>query len=538
MVNRHTCRGYFRNQPLELHHYEHNVINMADILFIANDQSVQLLIGDLQPLIEERIYLETDYTSGIKRIFDTHPAVVFLQQKIGEVTCDKLVNQVKMLLDGESVPLILLSDEAAMSYSVASNFEACFMLCLPPDELNRQVKQLLQTLPKIIWKADVTDFCLTFGLHDDPAGSTCGSTQAPLDCCPLEGLEDNSQALLDLANAREPETPLSAPEAPAGRFALEPLHSLLEKACQQEKSARPAPAKSHVAQAQEKPYTGASTAWKLDPTQPFQSMSESSFEPSFDPVAPVEPRTASKGASTALGRIETSGIQAADPAVQPVGAAQHPKGPATDTGISAPLAGEDPADPMVRLGIIEDHTPLYRRLSTCLISALCLVLGVIFLDLYFALTPVAGILQMLPGSADPGTRWKPARLASPPPAAPQLPAFIPKVAPDPSYTSRHPCWECYRADALEFLVFRENGAVRAVQVISEARGAITLPLLNTCVRASTGYEQAGIKKKETRDGFEVTTGALQNGGEVVIYKEIPGSEIRGFVLTFPAGKPT
>ena len=124
---------------------------MSEILFIANDPCILDLIDNLQPLIERRISRESDYNSGIKRIFDRHPTVVFLQNKIGEVTCDKLVNQVAS--DGEAVPLVLLSDEALMPKVAVSTYEACFDLCLPPDEqLSWQVQQLLHTLPKIVWK--------------------------------------------------------------------------------------------------------------------------------------------------------------------------------------------------------------------------------------------------------------------------------------------------------------------------------------------------------------------------------------------------
>lgn len=119
-----------------------------------------------------------------------------------------------------------------------------------------------------------------------------------------------------------------------------------------------------------------------------------------------------------------------------------------------------------------------------------------------------------------------------------LPEFIPQIAPDASYGAGHPGWERYQADAVEYRVFREKGGVRAVQVLSEQRGAISAPFLKTCIRTSTGIELSEIKfAKERKDGIEVQTGALSNGVELAIYRNIADRELRGFVLTFPPGEP-
>ena len=91
---------------------------------------------------------------------------------------------------------------------------------------------------------------------------------------------------------------------------------------------------------------------------------------------------------------------------------------------------------------------------------------------------------------------------------------------------------------MEYLVFRENGQVRAVQVVSEQQGAISVPFLKTCIRTATGFELSEIRFAEARkDGIEVLSSALASGVELAIYRKIADRELRGFVLSFPAEGP-
>jgi len=209
---------------------------MSEILFIAIDPYILALVENLQQMVEPTIRLESDYTSGIKRIFDTRPAIVFLQHKIDDVTCDKLANQVKMLLDGEPVPMVLMSDESGMSYSVVATYEACLDLCLPMDELSWQVQQLLRPLPDIAWKgfpdpaaplpgepscaatleisvpAGIVDFSLPFPWQEGAAGKA-GAAAPPAEYETLAALEGNAVA----AEAGSLSSPLPTRPRPATR---------------------------------------------------------------------------------------------------------------------------------------------------------------------------------------------------------------------------------------------------------------------------------------------------------------------------------
>jgi hypothetical protein len=106
----------------------------------------------LQLLLASEICREPDYARGIERLFETQPGIVFLQQRIGEVSFDHMVKQVRTLIDWESATLVLLSDDLIVPYSVASRYDACFDLCLPLHKLSSQVQQWMQTAKRVTWK--------------------------------------------------------------------------------------------------------------------------------------------------------------------------------------------------------------------------------------------------------------------------------------------------------------------------------------------------------------------------------------------------
>jgi len=527
---------------------------MSEILFIAIDPYILDLVENLQQLIEPTIGLESDYTSGIKRIFDSRPAIVFLQHKIGNVTCDKLANQVKMLLDGETVPLVLMSDESGMSYSVVSTYEACLDLCLPMDELSLQVQRLLRTLPGIAWKespapagrapeADpsegmleisvpIADFGLPFPWQENEA-ATGGAADPAAGYGTLSALEGNSLAT---AEAKTPEL-------------QEPSHFLVDF-LEERFDSEPARAVFEPDWEQEQPAPG--------PAAPTQD-SGGQLRPAGDEGPPLAFGSISERLASATQPGEARPARAAAPAVPapapPKTAPPPPDAPpplTADPDSAAPQAGrtrDDLSEVIAMLDVKKAQPPWYYR---GLVVGMLLLISIAALDLLFTLhkgknlaaqgidelnaaLSVARAPSAPPGTAQSHVAATQAQRATPAPAAAQpLPPFIPQVPPDPGYPASHPGWERYQADAREYLVYREQGSVRAVQVVSEARGAITGAFLKGCIRMSSGHDHYLIRKSERRSGIEVTTCILQNGGELVIYRTVSGGEIRGFVVAFPS----
>ena len=541
---------------------------MPEILFIAIDPCILALVENLQELVEPRIWLESDYTSGIKRIFDTHPAIVFLQHKIGSVSCDKLANQVKMLLEGSPVPLVLLSEESVMSYSVVSTYEACFDLCLPLEELSLQIQQLLRTLPGIPWKesaqqipdlfpsettgenfdtlASETALQIADTLASETALQTpdalapettmelslpaadadymafpwqettaeIGAQFPPLGGATLEAFESNDAVSSDRFETGEQE-PQFLSEFLEDRFVISPLPVGFDGTNRQD------PPASYPASSQQDSRSDLRRLEKEDPRLVFEGLPVSHQEPSISVPKPIRPRPAAKKAVPAapLDKANGRSRQAAAPRQAPPAENQ------TQRTISPP---DDELTESVAASLgIKKEGPRYFR---GLVIATLLITCIASLDLLLTLHRGAG------PEVTQGSGGQQSTLKAPRPATLQLPQFIPQVAPDPGYPASHPGWERYQADGLEYLVYREKGSIAAVQVLSQQPGAISPPFLKTCIRVSAGAEQVAIKKTEERSGIQISTGTLQNGGELVVYKAVPAGDIRGFVISFPASQ--
>lgn len=520
---------------------------MPEILFIAIDPCILALVENLQELVEPRIWLESDYTSGIKRIFDTHPAVVFLQHKIGAVGCDKLANQVKMLLDGSPVPLVLLSEESVMSYAVVSTYEACFDICLPLDELSQQVQQLMRTLPEIRWKepappppaappSETTmEISLPAAAADlmafpwQEAAAELGTRFPPFTGATLEAFETNdvSSDRLETSGEQEPQFLSDFLE---DRFVISPLPVSFDGTNRQDAAA------SYPAAPQQESRSDLRRLEREDPRLVFEGLPEPAQEPAVSPPKPIGPKpigprptgnrpTGRKAMPAQSGAANSNQV---DNRVPPGTASQQPSPPESPTQRATfPLADELPESVAASLGIRKDRPWYFRGALFGMLLIICIASLDLLVTLHRGTDP--GSSQGL-GVLESTSKAPPAASR---PAMPELPQFIPQVTPDPGYPASHPGWERYQADGLEYLVYREKGSVAAVQVLSQQPGAISPPFLKTCIRLSAGAEQFTIKKTEERSGIQVSTGTLQNGRELALYKAVPGGEIRGFVITFP-----
>ena len=121
-------------------------------------------------------------------------------------------------------------------------------------------------------------------------------------------------------------------------------------------------------------------------------------------------------------------------------------------------------------------------------------------------------------------------------AAPQrtrkLPSVVPLHAPDPAYAAAHPGWQRYQAQALEFRVFREQGAVKAIQVLARQDQPISLDFFLSLMGEIAGGESFKVQAVEARDGYYIERGTAGGAVEVVVYRKKPIGEIRGLVVAY------
>ena len=136
------------------------------------------------------------------------------------------------------------------------------------------------------------------------------------------------------------------------------------------------------------------------------------------------------------------------------------------------------------------------------------------------------------------TREFPVQASNPPPvptapAVQALPRFIPRVRPESGYAAAHPGWERFESNSLDYLVYRENGQIKAIQVIATEKGEIPGHYLESAIGEVSGSDHYTEAASQVRKGYRVESGVLANRGELAVYRKIPGGDIRGFVITFP-----
>jgi hypothetical protein len=115
----------------------------------------------------------------------------------------------------------------------------------------------------------------------------------------------------------------------------------------------------------------------------------------------------------------------------------------------------------------------------------------------------------------------------------QLPTFIPAQTYDVAYANANPGWSRYRTADQEFLVFRENGAIKAVQIIAVKEGAITEAFFHAALRELCGSVDFNSTTSEGKDAYLVEQGKVGGNAEAAVYKKRGSGVIRAFVISFP-----
>lgn len=124
----------------------------------------------------------------------------------------------------------------------------------------------------------------------------------------------------------------------------------------------------------------------------------------------------------------------------------------------------------------------------------------------------------------------PAAKASKRPVA--LPDFIPRYGYDKQYGVANPGWERYKGEVTEFKIFRENGAIKAIQVID--RGGLGVPesFMKGVLRQLARKPDFSVKSSVKKDGYEIQRGQVADSISTVYYRDADNGKLRAFVVTW------
>lgn len=123
-------------------------------------------------------------------------------------------------------------------------------------------------------------------------------------------------------------------------------------------------------------------------------------------------------------------------------------------------------------------------------------------------------------------------LSVPPLQENRIPSCILSGSPDPGYSAAHPGWQRYETEALEFRVFRENGMVKAIQVIARRGKAISAAFFTSFLKNIAGRESFMVQSREKMGGSFVERGFAGSRIEVLIYRNKPYGEMNAFVVAY------
>lgn len=120
------------------------------------------------------------------------------------------------------------------------------------------------------------------------------------------------------------------------------------------------------------------------------------------------------------------------------------------------------------------------------------------------------------------------------PAQPQalvLPAIMAKAALDPEFTASHPGWERRVSPGVEFRIFREASAIKAIQTLATSKEPLAANFLQTIVAEACGTGNVAVSRTTERNGYLIEQGMASANSEIELYRLRKSGALRGFVIT-------
>lgn len=473
---------------------------MISILFISDDARAAELLALLQPHCRVRMRLSADFDEGLKEVFDNRPAAVFIQNSISGISGETVARHIKTLLRGDA-PRIVLAHRANLTLQGGKKwFDDTFDFALPEQELLTAFKKQVVAIAPEQWQESVVPdesapaAAAPAGMGEDPA--------PPPAAFDFFDWEPTPPVAVPPAAAAAPAQPIFEPPAPA---------------------AVPAPAPSAV-------------------EEPAAAVATTSCVPDVAVAPPPEPtvQPAIPPAELLMAPVAERAAESFEPGPTAAAPLPHPApGPLAD----APDAVPEPPVEWIAIPSPESGVGMPRqgsRLSLWLPLALLGVAAIAGGALLFLRTPASRTASPAGKSSTVATAPAPAPVKAVQPATPAaapvrrtgLPSFVPASGRDPGFAKANPGWERYLGKTMEFRLFREHGALRAVQVIGRHGRAIPEAFVATISGELAGSAIRTGVARQRQSGYLIERGRVGAKGEIAVYRKKSGA-IRGVVVTLP-----
>lgn len=488
---------------------------MITILFISCDPRVADLIARFQPQLKGRMRLSHDFDQGLKEVFDNRPSAVFIQGDISGISGETVARHIKTLLRGEAPRIVLMHSAPPAVQGAKKWFDYAVDFSGSQDEIDEQFKLRLREIAPGHWlenegKRPGSPESVSEVNGDD--ASVPGLTHAA-ESEPFEWESDGNFEPL----AEEPlySTENSCPAVEGYDASLDDVQSVLvgrgiEAGTSDVPSHRAMPSEVMPTIIEES-VTTQSAVMEPHPSSPPPVIS-----------SPIVPPRAEKPTPAFSPPVS--------PSLEAVAPAEQPAASLSSFSADATLGGS------VRAAVPPRTTTHVggagRRLSLWTAAIVLLLIG-----------GVAGGILLLKGedgNRNPASKpavspAKPLRESSAPApvdkaaSAAGLPSFIPASGKDSEFGKTHPGWERYRGHGVEYRIFRENGRLKALQVLALNGKAIPESHFATIVKKLTGSELHTVVSQSKKGAYRREVLRVTVKGEVVLYRK--GSGIRGGIIT-------
>lgn len=132
--------------------------------------------------------------------------------------------------------------------------------------------------------------------------------------------------------------------------------------------------------------------------------------------------------------------------------------------------------------------------------------------------------------ATPETLKTPAESLTPGRGLSAVPSFIPQGSLDTAYGKSHPGWERYQTAATEFRVYRQGGAIRAIQIIDRSGKGVPPGLFTSALNEIASSRHYLVEGKERKGSFLIEKGQLAQGAKIIVYRHMPDNRVKALVI--------
>jgi hypothetical protein len=490
---------------------------MLNLLIISDNSKAFIMLDRLQPMLSLKIDIISDFDQGLKEVLEKRPATVIIQDEIGGVSSENVIRHVRMLLGSGSPSFILLHQGGKAVSPVKGLYEYVADLSLPAAAFFEKLLSSLKEIYSSRWdKVYIKPVADEVALMPQAELSHQHESEKLVDELFSELSDELDLADADSGNA-SPVKVKNEPELVHLATKTEEIAALLVEAAKEAREDKP-------------------VANSLPSADSHQSAGHEKSQPVL--------HDNSRGEKVNTDRVDSRVARSAT--AIPAAESNPSKG-----GFKQPAGEQGPfqsGQSQVADDILVSFEKNYRADSSSLKTVLLIALAIAAVlaaswYLFGQNTDLLSIFQKKqtqPAVTAPKAVSAPVTpvqkpvSSSPKPlskVADTLPSFIPAGSRDNGFIGKGPGWERYLTSSHDFRLFRTNGRIRAVQVLSAGNRPIGDAFLKSALQELAGGIELKIVTSQKKQELLQQRYIVNGRAELLTYRNRTSKDLLAFVLS-------